>query len=185
MVRRNRYRQNRPASSIWLCTKGRNPIYHRLLVRGKRVNAIIAISSVGVLATELITGIVNGERLPYDSVNPCSIIIMDNCAIHHVDAIRELLQQVGIVLFLPPYSPDRNLIEETVILNIIFEGMMNFQETTCIIEVAFKSITAEHCNGWITHAGYTPSIKIYWEYKSREEGGLYSETNLPWLISRP
>ena len=137
------------------------------------MNAIAAISSVGVLATELTTGKVNGERffdfargcllpkmLPYDGVNPRSIIIMDNCAIHHVDAVRELLQQVSIlVLFLPPYSPDRNPIEETFsyikhYLRRHDELLQCLQDPTCIIEEAFKSITAEHCNGWITHAGY-------------------------------
>ena len=38
---------------------------------------------------------------------------MDNCSIHHVSEVEQLFDAVGIVLFLPPYSPDYNLIEQT------------------------------------------------------------------------
>ena len=32
---------------------------------------------------------------------------MDNCSIHHVPEVIELIRSVGaIVVFLPPYSPD-------------------------------------------------------------------------------
>ena len=38
---------------------------------------------------------------------------MDNCAIHHVPEVYKLFDDTGIlVLFLPPYSPDMNPIEE-------------------------------------------------------------------------
>ena len=39
-----------------------------------------------------------------------SIIIMDNCSIHHIQEVKDLL---GVLLmYLPPYSPDFNPIEE-------------------------------------------------------------------------
>jgi len=38
---------------------------------------------------------------------------MDNCSIHHVQAVADLFAEAGIlVLFLPPYSPDLNPAEE-------------------------------------------------------------------------
>ena len=38
---------------------------------------------------------------------------MDDCSIHHIIEVKDLLQQSGIILlFLPPYSPDLNPIEE-------------------------------------------------------------------------
>ena len=50
--------------------------------------------------------------LPYDGINPNSVVVMDNCAIHHVDEVRRLLEDAGIMLVdLPPYSPDFNPIE--------------------------------------------------------------------------
>ena len=47
-------------------------------------------------------------------MNPSSIviIIMDNCSIHCLDDIIQLIYSVrALVLFLPPNSPDLNPIE--------------------------------------------------------------------------
>ena len=42
-----------------------------------------------------------------------SVVIMDNCSIHHVAEVKDLIEDAGILLlFLPPYSPDYNPIEE-------------------------------------------------------------------------
>ena len=48
--------------------------------------------------------------LPFDGVNPTSIVVMDNCSIHHVAEVQLMLEDAGILLmYLPPYSPDMNL----------------------------------------------------------------------------
>ena len=40
-------------------------------------------------------------------------MIIDNCSIHHIPGVVEMIQEVGaLVHFLPPYSPDYNPIEE-------------------------------------------------------------------------
>ena len=46
--------------------------------------------------------------LPFNGVNPRSVVIMDNASIHHVEEVRYLIEvQAGAKLvFLPPYSPD-------------------------------------------------------------------------------
>ena len=95
--------------------------------RGTKVNAIAAITLDGVLSYQLITSNVDSETffdfvrafvipnmLPYDGINPNSIAIMDNASIHHTQEITDLFRNAGILLlFLPPYSPDLNPIEET------------------------------------------------------------------------
>jgi len=41
-----------------------------------------------------------------------SVVILDNASFHKSAATRELVEQTGAkLLFLPPYSPDLNLIE--------------------------------------------------------------------------
>ena len=51
--------------------------------------------------------------LPFDGDNSRSVLVMDNAAIHHVEAVIDLLIAAGILIrFLPPYSPDLNPIEE-------------------------------------------------------------------------
>ena len=106
--------------------RGVTPTYHRLLSRGRRVNAIAAMASSGVLALELTTSTVNGEiffdfvrgslipnMMPYDGINPRSVAVLDNCSIHHVNEIKQTFSDASIVvLFLPPYSPDKNPLEE-------------------------------------------------------------------------
>ena len=49
---------------------------------------------------------------PYPQDN--SIIILDNCVIHKSDVLREVVEANGqLLIFLPPYSPDFNLIKES------------------------------------------------------------------------
>ena len=51
--------------------------------------------------------------MPFDGHNPHSVVILDNCSIHHIPEIVHMIQEVGaLVHFLPPYSPDLNPIEE-------------------------------------------------------------------------
>ena len=71
---------------------------------------------------------------PYDGIAPKSVAIMDNCSIHHVNAVTDLFQAAGVmVVFLPPYSPDFNP-----------------------IELAFKGATT-----WPAHARYHITLSDY------------------------
>jgi len=43
-----------------------------------------------------------------------SILVLDNCAIHKTRVLQEIVEGFGrVLLFLPPYSPDLNPIEES------------------------------------------------------------------------
>jgi len=102
------------------------PECHRILCRGERLNAITALSSAGIVAVEFTKQTVTGEAFfdflrgiliprmrPFNGINPRSVLVLDNCTVHHVQDVKDLLQQVGIVaLFLPPYSPDLMPLEE-------------------------------------------------------------------------
>lgn len=78
-----------------------------------------------LVALELVDGNVNGEVF-YDFIrgnlipnmqvfpNPHSVLILDNCSVHHTDEGTTLLQNAGIVtMYLPPYSPDLMPLEES------------------------------------------------------------------------
>jgi len=44
---------------------------------------------------------------------PKSVLVMDNASFHHSDTIERLCTEAGVkLLYLPPYSPDLNPIEE-------------------------------------------------------------------------
>ena len=54
--------------------------------------------------------------MPFNGVNPHSVVVLDNCSIHHVAEITPSIEDVGaLVHFVPPiaYSHDFNAIEET------------------------------------------------------------------------
>ena len=92
--------------------------------------------------------------------NPRSILILDNCAFLHVEEVKDLLAQSGIVaMFLPPYSPDLNPIEEAfsyvkAYLRKYDDPLQVIRNQTDVIETAFESITEDHCNSWIINSGY-------------------------------
>ena len=153
--------------------RGQAPVVHRFLSRGKRVNAIAAISTSGLVSLELVTRTVNGEvffdyvrsclipnMMPFDGVNPRSIAIMDNCSVHHVNEVLDLFHQAGIlVLFLPPYSPDLNPCEEAFsfiksYLRKHDELLQVLPNPLDVIKSAFNNITENLCTSWINHSGY-------------------------------
>ncbi len=155
--------------------RGLPPIYTRRLIHGKRISAIAAISSEGLVGVDLELNSVNSDKFidfirgtiipemqPFDGSNSKSILIMDNCSIHHVRLVKQLLQDAGILLiFLPPYSPDFNPIEETFssvkyYLKHHDEVLqcVNNSDAMTILQAAFDNVTKEQCNSWITDCGY-------------------------------
>ena len=59
-----------------------------------------------------------------------SVLVMDNCSIHHVAQVKDLLESSGIVIFLPPYSPEYNPVENLFnltlkLMNSLFSALVN------------------------------------------------------------
>ena len=96
----------------------------------------------------------------YDGVSSHSVLVMDNVAVHHTELVTGLFREAGkVVLYLPPYSPDRNPIEEAFsyvkyYLKAHDELLQALPNPSVVIKAAFESITSDHCNSWITNAGY-------------------------------
>ena len=152
--------------------RGRTPIVQNLLARGEHVSAICSMSVDGMLACKLVRGGVDGDAfldfvenelmptlMPFDGYNPRSVVIMDNCSIHHIDEVTELIQQTGaIVHWLPPYSPDYNPIEELfskskAMMKAMETEMETIDDIDTIIYAAFSMITSSDCEGWVSDSG--------------------------------
>ena len=150
--------------------RGRPMVCQKLLVRGKRISAIAFMSSHGVLDCKTVIGSVDGELfynfiqasllphlMPFDGRNPHSVVVMDNCSIHHVDETVRMIQEVGaLVLFLPPYSPDYNPIEEALSKVKLLLKSMDKEAEVCedpesLVLSAFSFITPQDCQHWIEH----------------------------------
>ena len=81
--------------------------------------------------------------------SPRSILVLDNCSIHLVDEVLELLRSTDIVvIFLPLYSPDYNSAEEAFsyvkyYLKQRDNLLQQLHGKTPIIKSTFKSIIAQ------------------------------------------
>lgn len=84
------------------------------------------------------------------------VIIMDNMRSHHVKAVREVIENVKmILLYLPPYSPDLNPIEEmwSKVKAVLRKLKIRVStELPAAIHSAFSCITSEDCHGWFNSA---------------------------------
>ena len=142
----------------------------RLLVRGIRYTAIPVVSIEGIHDILITEGTMNRERflnfardvmlphlMPFNGINPRSVLIMDNASIHHVFDVINLIETAGIkICFLPPYSPDLNPVEGVFsqIKSIMKENDQLFQifsTPRVLIAMAFAAVTVENCQG---HSGY-------------------------------
>ena len=91
------------------------------------------------------------------TLNKGDIIIMDNMRSHHVKAVRETIENAGLkLLYLPPYSPDFNPIEEMwskikAVLRKLKVRVLS--DLPAAIQSAFSHITCEDCQGWFRDAG--------------------------------
>lgn len=152
--------------------RGRTPTARRLLFRGEHITAIAAMTHnrildfctvVGGVTADVFDKFVANALLPYlqpfNGVNPCSILVLDNAIIHHVGDILKLVENVGLLIyFLPPYSPDLNPIEEAFskvksVLKANEENWHDFDIETAV-SAAFNCIHTEDCQGWVSHCGY-------------------------------
>ena len=150
--------------------RGITPVTHQLLVYGQRISATGVLTTRGIEDFYLVEGSFNGDiflnfvqrcllsvMLPFDGDNPRSVLVMDNAAIHHVEAVIDLLTAAGILIrFLPPYSPDLNPIEEAFskVKAYIKDNEIAYQSTgnpRLLVSSAFASITSHDCNQYIKH----------------------------------
>ena len=101
-------------------------------------------------------------NLPFNGQNSKSVVIMDNCSIHHVDCVEQLFRDAGIlVLFSPPYSPDMNPIEHTFskIKNYLRrhdELVQIVDDVTPLVRAAFDTVTEE--DSWMDTTLQLPSV---------------------------
>ena len=147
----------------------------RLMCRGLKVSAVAAVALDGFVSVQCSMQSVNEDvfcdflerhllphLLPFNGVNPRSVVVLDNASIHHTQRAIELIQSVGaLVHFLPPYSPDLNPIEElfSKVKACLRENDAAIQEIdqrglTDFVEAAFSTVTEDDIFGWFRHAGY-------------------------------
>lgn len=90
------------------------------------------------------------------------IVVVDNLSAHKGERVRELIEERGCqLLFLPPYSPDFNPIEEA--LSKIKGILRKIQARTheALIEalgVAISAVSTRDAQGFFEHGGYQLAV---------------------------
>jgi len=105
------------------------------------------------------------EQVLCAALQPGDVLVMDNLSAHKVAGIRELIEGRGArLLYLPPYSPDLNPIENAWSKFKQFLRAAKARTAEALdqaITAALKTITAENARAWFHHCGYlgTPTLE--------------------------
>ena len=92
------------------------------------------------------------------------IVVMDNLGAHRPQRVRKLIEQRGCeLLFLPPYSPDLNPIEEAFskVKNILRKLAARTKETLVkAMGGALNAVSSEDAKGFFAHCGYCSLVQL-------------------------
>lgn len=131
----------------------------------KTTTVTAALRTSGVTATALFDGATNGQRFRAylaDTLIPVlkrgDTVILDNLGAHKVAGVREAIQAAGAkLLYLPPYSPDLNPIEQVFAklkADLRKAAARTLPDLKAAIRSAFDSLTPKACQNCIAAAGY-------------------------------
>ena len=132
---------------------------------GTPTTLLAALSASGLGAAMTLEGAANTavftayvRELLCPTLRPGQLVLLDNVSFHRAAAIQELIEAAGCVLvFLPPYSPDFNPIEQAF-SKLKAQLRATAARTQVALEAAITdalgSITAADALGWFRHCGY-------------------------------
>jgi transposase len=119
----------------------------------------------GVVAPLLIDGPVNGEifagyveQCLAPTLEPGDILIIDNLPAHKSARVTAAVEGAGgVLVYLPPYSPDFNPIENMwskVKTSVRAAAARTLDAVVEAVSVALQSVTLSDCEGYFSHCGY-------------------------------
>jgi transposase len=132
----------------------------------KTTTFIAALRHDRITAPCVFDGPINGvsflawvEQALVPTLSEGDIVIMDNLGSHKVAGVREALEAVGAVpLYLPPYSPDFNPIEQVFAkLKAILRkvGARTVEDLWRAIGKALDEYSPAECRNYLVNAGYS------------------------------
>jgi transposase len=146
--------------------KGKRIVEYVPDVRFQRTSILSTINSEGKYVSMIYSGALNGELFKsylenflVPTLKAGDILIMDNLSSHKVKGVNNLIENEGAkIIFLPPYSPDLNPIEQMWSKIKAFLRKTKSRTKDCLeknISKAFNTIKQSDINGWFKCAGYS------------------------------
>ena len=150
---------------------GRAPRGERLVAavphgHWKTTTLIAAVRLDGITAPYVLDGPIDGEtfrayveQMLAPTLAPGDVVVMDNLASHKVAGVREAIVATGAdLLYLPPYSPDLNPIENLFAKIKAFLRRHAERDVEALwdrIGDAIRAVTPNDCANCFRHAGYS------------------------------
>ena len=140
--------------------------------RGKNTTLLSSMSMEGMGPSLAVEGATNREvfetyveRVLTPTLRRGQVVVMDNLTAHKGERVRELIEKRGCeLLYLPPYSPDFNPIEEAFSK---IKGLMRKAEARsreALLEAmgkAISALSAEDARGYFEHCGYRAAVQPF------------------------
>jgi transposase len=131
----------------------------------RTLTGVAALTTAGVLASMTIESPTDGdvflaflEQVLAPRLEPGHVVILDNWGAHKVAGVRQLIESRGAqLLYLPPYSPDFNPIEQAWSkCKQLLRGAKArvLQQLEPAIALALAAITAQDARAFFRHCGY-------------------------------
>jgi transposase len=131
----------------------------------KTITFVGGLTLSGILAPMLLDAPMDGEcfrawveQMLIAALKPDDIVVMDNLAAHKVAGVRQAIENAGArLLFLPPYSPDLNPIENAFAkLKAIVRAAAarSFDALNAAVAHAITRLLPADCANFFAHAGY-------------------------------
>jgi transposase len=151
--------------------RGRCPVGQRLVAQvphghWKTTTLIAALDRCGIRCSTVVDGAVNADvfeafvaQVLAPQLQRGDVVVMDNLSSHRRVRTRELIQARGAeVLYLPPYSPDLNPIE-----NVFAKVKQRLRTLSCrtletlwtAMQSVLDGITTTDATNCFRHCGYT------------------------------
>ena len=151
-------------------TRGRAPRGQRVIEHVPRghwqtTTMIAAIRTTGPCAPMMISGATDSDvfrcyvrHVLVPELTPGDVVVLDNLQPHKAQGVREMIEAAGAaVLYLPPYSPDFNPIENmwSKVKQYLRSAAARTHETLLsAIAAALRTIGIDDCVGFFRHCGY-------------------------------
>ncbi len=140
--------------------------------RGKNTTLLSSMSMEGMGPSLAVEGATNREifeiyvgQVLAPMLRRGQLVVMDNLTAHKGERVRELIEQQGCqLLYLPPYSPDFNPIEEAFskIKHLIRKAEARSREGLVeAMGTAISALSAQDARGFFEHCGYRAVVQSF------------------------
>jgi transposase len=139
--------------------------------RGKNTTLLASMSLSGMGPSMVVEGGANGavfegylREMVVPALGEGDVVVMDNLSVHRSEWVAQMIEGAGAqILYLPPYSPDFNPIEEAFskIKNLLRKAGARVREALVeAIGEALSEVTEVDARAFFEHCGYREAVQL-------------------------